>query len=80
MYKKPGEEDNKRFNERVSWLEHLMVRRRELYEVEERTLKVMLAEEEEEKEKERREKERRNQGEVVVLLFLFPLWVVKSEH
>ena len=36
--------------------------RRELYEAEEKTLRVMLAEEEEEKEKERREMERRNQG------------------
>ena len=36
--------------------------RRQLYEAEEKTLRVMLAEEEEEKEKERREMERRNQG------------------
>ena len=39
-----------------------MTPRRELYEAEEKTLRVMLAEEEEEKEKERREMERRNQG------------------
>lgn len=36
--------------------------RRQLYEAEEKTLRVMLAEEEEEKEKERREMERKNQG------------------
>ena len=39
-----------------------MAPRRELYEAEEKTLRVMLAEEEEEKEKERRENERKNQG------------------
>ena len=39
-----------------------MTPRRELYEAEEKTLRVMLAEEEEEKEKERRENERKNQG------------------
>ena len=42
-----------------------MVRRRELYEAEEKTLQVMLAEEEEEKEKERREMERKKQGIVI---------------
>ena len=39
-----------------------MTPRRELYEAEEKTLRVMLAEEEEEKEKERREIERKKQG------------------
>ena len=39
-----------------------MIPRRELYEAEEKTLRVMLAEEEEEKEKERRENERKTQG------------------
>lgn len=56
-------EENRRFEERVKWLEKVMEPRRELYEAEEKTLRVMLAEEEEEKEKERREMERRNQGE-----------------
>lgn len=39
--------------------------RRELYEAEEKTLRVMLAEEEEEKEKERRENERKNLGTIM---------------
>ena len=39
--------------------------RRELYEAEEKTLRVMLAEEEEEKEKERREIERKNLGTIM---------------
>ena len=47
-----------------------MVPRRELYEAEEKTLRVMLAEEEEEKEKERQEMERRNQGTVTVTQIL----------
>ena len=62
VYLKPTEEENRRFDERVTWLESVMVPRRELYETEEKTLRVMLAEEEEEKEKERRETERKNQG------------------
>ena len=59
---KPTEEENRKFDERVKWLENVMAPRRELYETEEKTLRVMLAEEEEEKEKERRENERKNQG------------------
>ena len=62
VYLKPTEEQNRKFDERVKWLENVMTPRRELYEAEEKTLRVMLAEEEEEKEKERREMERRNQG------------------
>lgn len=62
VYLKPTEEQNGKFDERVKWLENVMTPRRELYEAEEKTLRVMLAEEEEEKEKERREMERRNQG------------------
>ena len=62
VYLKPSEEQNRKFDERVKWLENAMTPRRELYEAEEKTLRVMLAEEEEEKEKERREMERRNQG------------------
>ena len=62
VYLKPTEEQNTTFDERVKWLENAMTPRRELYEAEEKTLRVMLAEEEEEKEKERREMERRNQG------------------
>lgn len=61
VYLKPTEEQNRRFDERVKWVENVMVRRRELYEAEEKTLQVMLAEEEEEKEKERREMERKKQ-------------------
>ena len=44
-----------------------MVRRKELYEAEEKTLQVMLAEEEEEKEKERREMQRKKQGTVICI-------------
>ena len=62
VYVKPTEEENRKFDERVKWLENVMAPRRELYEAEEKTLRVMLAEEEEEKEKERRENERKNQG------------------
>lgn len=62
VYVKPTEEENRQFDERVKWLEDVMIPRRELYEAEEKTLRVMLAEEEEEKEKERRENERKNQG------------------
>ncbi|KAL9986379.1 hypothetical protein ACROYT_G000518 [Oculina patagonica] len=62
VYVKPTVEENRRFEERVKWLENVMEPRRELYEAEEKTLRVMLAEEEEEKEKERREMERRNQA------------------
>lgn len=62
VYVKPSEEENRKFDERVKWLENVMAPRRELYEAEEKTLRVMLAEEEEEKEKERRENERKNQG------------------
>jgi len=62
VYLKPSEEQNRKFDERVKWLENVMTPRRELYEAEEKTLRVMLAEEEEEKEKERREMERRNQA------------------
>ena len=62
VYLKPAEEENRKFDERVKWLENVMIPRRELYEAEEKTLRVMLAEEEEEKEKERRENERKNQG------------------
>ena len=43
-----------------------MMPRRELYEAEEKTLRVMLAEEEEEKEKERLENERKKQGKINV--------------
>ena len=49
------------------WLEDVMVRRKELYEAEEKTLQVMLAEEEEEKEKERREMQRKKQGTVICI-------------
>lgn len=70
VYLKPSEEQNRRFDERVKWLEDIMVPRRELYEAEEKTLRVMLAEEEEEKEKERQEMERRNQGTVTVTQIL----------
>lgn len=62
VYVKPTEEENRKFDERVKWLENVMAPRRELYEAEEKTLRVMLAEEEEEKEKERRENERKNQA------------------
>ena len=67
-----------------------MTPRRELYEAEEKTLRVMLAEEEEEKEKERRENERKNQGtgqhsclvcllrSLVAYFFDFVMLVVKS--
>ena len=44
-----------------------MMRREELYEAEEKTLQVMLAEEEEEKEKERREMQRKKQGTVICI-------------
>ena len=44
-----------------------MVRRKELYEAEEKTLQVMLAEEEEEKEKERREMQRKKKGTVICI-------------
>ena len=62
VYPKPTEEQNRKFDERIKWLENVMTPRRELYEAEEKTLRVMLAEEEEEKEKERRESERKKQG------------------
>lgn len=62
VYKKPTEEQNRKFEERIKWLENVMTPRRELYEAEEKTLRVMLAEEEEEKEKERREIERKKQA------------------
>lgn len=61
VYIKPTEEQNRKFEERVKWLENVMMPRRELYEAEEKTLRVMLAEEEEEKEKERLENERKKQ-------------------
>ena len=48
----------------MKWLENVMMPRRELYEAEEKTLRVMLAEEEEEKEKERLENERKKQGKM----------------
>lgn len=59
-----------------------MAPRRELYEAEEKTLRVMLAEEEEEKEKERRENERKNQGTgpcsfsigVCILMLFLPIY------
>ena len=62
VYLKPTEEESRKFDEKVKWLENVMTRRRELYEAEEKTLRVMLAEEEEEKEKERRENERKTKG------------------
>lgn len=64
VYIKPTEEQNRKFEERVKWLENVMMPRRELYEAEEKTLRVMLAEEEEEKEKERLENERKKQGKM----------------
>ncbi|KAJ7384623.1 programmed cell death [Desmophyllum pertusum] len=36
VYLKPTEEENRRFDERVTWLESVMIPRRELYETEER--------------------------------------------
>ncbi|XP_068693444.1 programmed cell death protein 7-like [Montipora foliosa] len=62
VYIRPTEEQNRKFEERIKWLENVMTPRRELYEAEEKTLRVMLAEEEEEKEKERRESERKKQA------------------
>ena len=68
VYIKPTEEQNRKFEERVKWLENVMMPRRELYEAEEKTLRVMLAEEEEEKEKERLENERKKQGKMTSTL------------
>ncbi|XP_031564492.1 programmed cell death protein 7-like [Actinia tenebrosa] len=61
VYPKPVAEQNKYFNEKIAFLEKIMKKHHELYESEEKTLVVMLAEEEEEKEKERREKKQRKQ-------------------
>ena len=56
VYPRPTREANKRFDEKMTLLETLMNKQQQLYATEERTLKVMMAEEEEEKDKETRKK------------------------